>query len=201
MGEDVIYYVAYRSGIEGVGPVSAAESGGALIELSLTGTIEAFVEGLVMRHGPDARVSEDPARFAALFAALDRYFAGRAERFEGIRLAPSGTEFQRRVWDALVKIPWGGVVTYGELASITSRPGTNRPGAARAVGGACGANPIPLVIPCHRVLGAEGRIGGYSGGEGVKKILLEIEGHSVSSSGVVGGVVGNRSNQKNAGGR
>ncbi len=184
MEKGVIYYAAYRPGVAGVGPVLVAKSGGAIVELSLTGTIEACAEGLARRHGAEVRLVEDPARFAQLFAALDRYFDGRPERFEGIRLAPLGTEFQRRIWDALTKIPWGGVVSYKELASMVGSPG-----AARAAGGACGANPIPLVIPCHRVLGAGGSIGGYSGGKGIKKILLEIEGHVVSPSGMVGGVV------------
>jgi O-6-methylguanine DNA methyltransferase len=83
----------------------------------------------------------------------------------------SGTEFQRRVWRALGKIPPGETLSYGELAAAIGRPK-----AARAVGAACGANPIPLLIPCHRVLAAGGRLGGFTAGLAWKRKLLEREG-------------------------
>src|SRR5690606_13127856 len=82
-----------------------------------------------------------------------------------------GTDFERRVWRAMIAIPQGRTQTYGEVARMLgSTP--------RAVGGACGANPIPLVIPCHRIVGAGGALGGYSGGRGAetKRFLLELEG-------------------------
>lgn len=100
---------------------------------------------------------------------LQDYFDGKRRDFD-LPLDPSGTEFQRRVWSALTKIPFGATRTYGELAkSIKSAP--------RAVGGACGANPIPIIIPCHRILAAEGRLGGYSGDGGArtKEVLLKLE--------------------------
>ncbi len=82
-----------------------------------------------------------------------------------------GTEFQQRVWEELLRIPAGHSRSYGELARTLRKPG-----AARAVGSACGANPIPLLIPCHRVLAADGRLGGFSGGLEWKRRLLAVEG-------------------------
>ncbi|MEY4387436.1 MAG: Methylated-DNA--protein-cysteine methyltransferase [Verrucomicrobiota bacterium] len=87
----------------------------------------------------------------------------------------SGTEFQQRVWEELLWIPCGETRSYGEVAK-----NIRKPKAVRAVGGACGANPIPLLIPCHRVLAANRKIGGFSGGLGWKQRLLEIEGVEVA---------------------
>lgn len=112
----------------------------------------------------------DSSLLARAGAQLAEYFAGARRAFD-LPLAPAGTAFQRRVWDALARIPWGETATYGEIAA---RVGS----APRAVGGACGANPIPIVIPCHRVLAGGGRAGGYSGGAGIatKAALLRLEG-------------------------
>jgi methylated-DNA-[protein]-cysteine S-methyltransferase len=103
---------------------------------------------------------------------LDEYFAGRRRSFS-IPLAARGTPFQHAIWDQLSELEWGEVTTYGELGM-----GTGRPTAGRAVGGAIGANPIPIIVPCHRVLGSDGRVTGYSGGQGIptKLWLLEHEG-------------------------
>jgi methylated-DNA-[protein]-cysteine S-methyltransferase len=100
---------------------------------------------------------------------LDAYFAGDLTEFD-LPLRPAGSAFELRVWEAMQEIPYGETRSYGDLASaIASAP--------RAVGGACGKNPIPIVIPCHRVLGKTG-LGGYSGAGGpkTKQILLEFEG-------------------------
>lgn len=86
-----------------------------------------------------------------------------------------GTEFQQRVWEELLRIPTGQTRSYSELARILRKPG-----AARAVGGACGSNPIPLLIPCHRVLAANGHLGGFSGGLAWKRRLLAVEGVGAS---------------------
>jgi methylated-DNA-[protein]-cysteine S-methyltransferase len=107
-----------------------------------------------------------------LVRQVRRYFEGRLSMFD-LELDWSGaTEFQRRVWKALVKIPYGETLTYGELARRIGRPGV-----ARAVGRAVGANPIPLIVPCHRVVAAGGGLGGYSapGGVAVKRRLLDFE--------------------------
>lgn len=101
---------------------------------------------------------------------LEEYFDGRRRDFD-LPLAPPGTTYQRRIWDALSAIPYGEVRRYGALA-------TELDSAPRAIGGACGRNPIPIIIPCHRVVGHNGSLGGYSGMEGIdtKRFLLRLEG-------------------------
>lgn len=100
---------------------------------------------------------------------LTEYFAGRRQRFE-VPLAPRGTAFQQAVWTALREIPYGTTVAYGELARRLGRPG-----AARAVGAANAANPVPILIPCHRVIGSRGKLTGFGGGLAIKESLLALE--------------------------
>ncbi len=100
---------------------------------------------------------------------LDEYFGGRRRAFD-LPIAVRGTEFQEQVWLTLAEIPYGETVSYGELASMVGRPR-----ASRAVGQANGANPIPIVLPCHRVIAADGTIGGYGGGISTKRQLLALE--------------------------
>jgi methylated-DNA-[protein]-cysteine S-methyltransferase len=100
--------------------------------------------------------------------ALADYFAGRVPLLPALDL--QGSDFQRLVWRALLDIPWGEVRTYGEVAAALGRPG-----AARAVGAANGKNPVAILVPCHRVVAAGGRLGGYSGGLQVKRELLAHE--------------------------
>lgn len=111
----------------------------------------------------------DDAWFAPVVAQLEEYFAGRRTAFE-VPLGLEGTAFQRRVWEALLAVPYGETVSYGELAR---RVGV--PGAARAVGSANGRNPVALIVPCHRVIGADGSLGGYGGGTARKSYLLGLE--------------------------
>lgn len=101
---------------------------------------------------------------------LEAYFEGRLKAFD-LPLAPMGTAFQQKVWQALSRIPYGSTRSYGELAAEL---GT----APRPLGGACGRNPIPIIIPCHRVLAGNGGLGGYSGQDGTdtKDFLLRLEG-------------------------
>lgn len=106
---------------------------------------------------------------AELVEALDAYFAGRLQRFE-LPLDPRGTEFQREVWRELRRIPFGQTATYGDLARRLAKPG-----GSRAVGAANGANPLPIVIPCHRVVASKG-LGGFSSGRERKIRLLRLEG-------------------------
>jgi methylated-DNA-[protein]-cysteine S-methyltransferase len=101
---------------------------------------------------------------------LEAYFGGQRTSFD-LPLAPAGTEFQRSVWDALLKVPFGVTSTYGALAALLGRPT-----GARAVGAAVGANPIPIVIPCHRIIGKDGSLTGFAGGLERKSILLKLEG-------------------------
>ena len=104
-------------------------------------------------------------------AQLAAYFAGSLRLFD-LPLAPRGTDFQQSVWQELATIPYGTTVTYGELAVRIGLPVS----ASRAVGSANGANPIPIVLPCHRVIGADGTLTGYAGGPARKQALLHLEG-------------------------
>ncbi|MBT7487016.1 MAG: methylated-DNA--[protein]-cysteine S-methyltransferase [Rhodospirillales bacterium] len=102
---------------------------------------------------------------------LDAYFDGAIKQFD-LPLRPQGTAFQKRLWALLQRIPYGTVQTYGDLAKALGS-------AARAVGGACGKNPLPIIIPCHRVISATGKLTGYTGGDGLetKRALLRLEGY------------------------
>lgn len=111
--------------------------------------------------------------------ALDAYFAGQLRALDSLDVDPRGTDFQRRVWLTLRTIPPGSPVSYGELASRVGRPT-----ASRAVGAANGRNPIPLVLPCHRVIGADGSLTGFGGGMKRKAWLLEHEATQAALPGV-----------------
>lgn len=113
---------------------------------------------------------QDDQRLADVRKQLEEYFAGSRQEFE-LSVAPEGTEFQLDVWHALRKIPYGQTITYGEQARRIDRTS-----ASRAVGTANGQNPISIVIPCHRVIGADGSLTGYAGGIDRKRKLLELEG-------------------------
>jgi methylated-DNA-[protein]-cysteine S-methyltransferase len=115
-----------------------------------------------------------PALLVAAMAQLEEYFAGRRQCFD-LPLELNGTDFQRSVWTELGEIPYGETISYAELAMMVGRPQ-----AYRAVGQANGANPIPIVLPCHRVLASGGGIGGYGGGLTMKRQLLTLEGVEVS---------------------
>ncbi|MBI5017824.1 MAG: methylated-DNA--[protein]-cysteine S-methyltransferase [Deltaproteobacteria bacterium] len=118
---------------------------------------------------------EDRGAFDGLRRQLDEYFAGLRRHFD-VRLVPQGTGFQQEVWRALRTIPFGCTETYAGLAARVGRPK-----AARAVGAANGANPIAILIPCHRVVGRGGRLTGYSGGLARKQALLDLEARAPGS--------------------
>jgi methylated-DNA-[protein]-cysteine S-methyltransferase len=103
-------------------------------------------------------------------AQLGEYFAGTRRTFD-LPLAPRGTEFQRAVWHALAAIPYGETISYAQLATRVGKPA-----ATRAVGAANGRNPLPIVLPCHRVIGANGSLTGFGGGLPTKQFLLRLEG-------------------------
>ncbi len=111
----------------------------------------------------------DPVATAAIDRQLREYFDGARDGFD-VPLNPGGTEFQRRVWQLLREIPYGGTRSYGELAALLGQPG-----ASRAVGRANATNPIPIVVPCHRVIGANGTLTGFAGGLDTKRWLLDFE--------------------------
>jgi methylated-DNA-[protein]-cysteine S-methyltransferase len=108
--------------------------------------------------------------FAAAREQLGEYFAGERTEFD-LHLAPDGTPFQAQVWEALTRIPYGRTASYGEIAR-----GIGHPSASRAVGMANGRNPISIIVPCHRVIGTDGKLTGYAGGVERKRFLLELEG-------------------------
>jgi methylated-DNA-[protein]-cysteine S-methyltransferase len=132
--------------------------------LSLIG----FPEGSMRREPePDWIFSDKP--FAAAREQLTAYFAGERKSFD-LNLNPVGTEFQLQVLDELQKIPYGITASYGDIAKRIGRPK-----AVRAVGAANGRNPIPIIIPCHRVIGSTGKLTGFGGGIPTKKALLKLE--------------------------
>ena len=122
-----------------------------------------------MAADPPAGSVQRHEHFADVIAQLDAYFERRLRSF-GLTLRPRGTPFQLRVWEALRAIPYGETRSYSEVAR-----GIGKPDAVRAVGAANGANPLPIVVPCHRVLGANGSLTGFGGGLRVKRFLLDLE--------------------------
>jgi methylated-DNA-[protein]-cysteine S-methyltransferase len=137
-----------------IGDLTAFEDEGRLVALEW-----GWVDG-----GSDLPVLRNAER------QLEDYFDGRRQTFD-LPLAPAGSPFQHKVWAALQRIPYGSVLTYGALATALGS-------APRAIGGACGRNPLPIIIPCHRVLAADGSLGGYSAFDGLetKRFLLALEG-------------------------
>jgi methylated-DNA-[protein]-cysteine S-methyltransferase len=118
---------------------------------------------------PDPAWKEDSSPLEEVIRQLRAYFAGELDSFD-LPLAPEGTPFQLKVWNLLCDIPYGETISYGELAHRIGNPK-----ASRAVGLANGSNPIPIVIPCHRVIGSNGKLTGYGGGLPVKEKLLALE--------------------------
>jgi methylated-DNA-[protein]-cysteine S-methyltransferase len=118
---------------------------------------------------PQSDWQEDSAAFREATTQLTAYFAAQLRVFD-LPLAPKGTPFQQLVWEELLKIPYGETISYGELAHRIGNPK-----ASRAVGLANGSNPIPIIIPCHRVIGSNGKLTGYGGGLPIKEKLLALE--------------------------
>jgi len=145
-----------------VGAVLLVADGQALTQLHFQGGPQP------LRAAPQWRRAAAP--FAAVLAQLEEYFSGKRRTFE-LALAPQGTPFQLAVWQALRAIRYGETVSYGELAQRVGRTGS-----ARAVGAANGANPLPIIVPCHRVIGADGSLTGFGGGLHIKRALLALEG-------------------------
>jgi methylated-DNA-[protein]-cysteine S-methyltransferase len=142
-------------------------------ELLLVGD-DHSLRGLYMQEGrtakkvqPDWRETDEP--FIPVRAQLTEYFDGRRSAFD-VPLVMTGSDFERRVWNALLEIPYGESTSYGEIARRVGEPG-----AARAVGVANARNPIAVVVPCHRVIGADGSLTGYGGGLARKRFLLDLE--------------------------
>lgn len=136
-----------------IGPLSLIEEDGFLVKINFE----------------DAGTSEETPLLLEAARQLSQYFAKTRKHFS-IPLNPKGTAFQRKVWGALLEIPWGETRTYGEIATQIGSPK-----ACRAVGMANHCNPLPIVIPCHRVIGANGKLVGYGGGLDIKEALLRLE--------------------------
>ena len=143
-------------------------------DLELTGDGKALSEIRFLdapgADGPRSPGKREQAPFGQVITQLEQYFEGTRTEFD-LPLAPVGTEFQLAVWELLLRIPYGRTSTYGELARQLGKPG-----ASRAVGAANGANPLSIVVPCHRVIGASGKLTGFGGGLHNKEILLRLEG-------------------------
>jgi methylated-DNA-[protein]-cysteine S-methyltransferase len=171
--EEGLVEVAYCEIDSPIGTLLAAGTDEGLVRIGWEGSDHGrILEGLVESVGP--RVLELPSRFDELRRELDEYFEGRRRRFEvplDWRLTGG---FVREVLTETSRIPFGETRTYAEVAAAAGRPQ-----AFRAAGSALGANPIPVVVPCHRVLRKGGALGGYGGGLSVKRKLLEIEGVDV----------------------
>lgn len=150
-----------------IGQLAVATVGDCIVGIDLRGDPAALETQLIKKAGASAPGS--PSR--VVLDALDRYFAGDLTAIDALAVNPSGTPFQLRVWSALRDVRAGSTTSY---SAIAKRLGT--PQAVRAVGAANGANPIPIVIPCHRVIGADGRLVGYGGGLERKRWLLAHEG-------------------------
>jgi len=145
---------------------------GALLQLDFVGARQApdHPDELVALHRHRGRaLNFEPARLTHVRDQLAAWFRGERTDFD-LGVAAEGTPFQRRVWRALVAIPYGETRSYGELAASLGRPGS-----ARAVGRANGSNPVAIVVPCHRVIGASGALTGYAGGVERKRRLLALE--------------------------
>jgi methylated-DNA-[protein]-cysteine S-methyltransferase len=157
--------IHYRTIDSPIGPLTLAGHGSVLTNLRMVDqTYEPSHAGW----------SPDPGAFADAVDQLDAYFAGELIDFD-VELDLGGTEFQQRVWKALLTIPYGETRSYGEIAEQIGAPG-----AARAVGLANGHNPVAIIVPCHRVIGAGGQLTGYGGGLDRKQALLELERHRAS---------------------
>lgn len=152
-----------------LGQIGLACSEDALVGLWLPGQ-RSFSKETVFLSSPE----EHPV-LAQTAQWLDRYFAGLRPNAREIPLAPQGTAFQKLIWNLLLEIPYGASSTYGALAALAAADLGKARMSAQAVGGAVGANPISIIIPCHRCLGAKGQLTGYAGGLALKKALLTLE--------------------------
>jgi methylated-DNA-[protein]-cysteine S-methyltransferase len=162
--------VAYAQIDSPVGPVWVATTGRGICAVGLgAGQPEAFLAGLARQISPEPP-REDAAALTPALTQLREYLS-RIRRVFDLPLDVRGTAFQRAVWTAVARIPYGTTTTYGEIARRIGQPQ-----ASRAVGAALSANLLPILIPCHRVIGARGRLVGYSGGIEMKAALLRIEG-------------------------
>lgn len=164
-----VYYSKVNSRF-GLLTLVATEEGLCRVEFGYHERTMLLIETWLKKHHIRGPLIENEARFASANQQLDEYFSHKRTTFQ-LQLAVYGTDFQRRVWEALQQIPYGETRAYKEIANEIGSPK-----AVRAVGNANNHNPLPLIIPCHRVIGTNGTMVGYSGGMSLKERLLELEG-------------------------
>lgn len=159
-----------------IGLLTLASDGNNLVGLWMAG--QKYHGGTI----PEAMTAKDDiAAFRVTKKWLDKYFAGEQPAISELPLAPIGGEFRQGIWSILTEIPYGKVITYGDIAKKMAVKMNKPTMSSQAVGGAVGHNPISIIIPCHRVVGANGSLTGYAGGIGTKLKLLELEGVDMSS--------------------
>ncbi|MEK7680185.1 MAG: methylated-DNA--[protein]-cysteine S-methyltransferase [Deltaproteobacteria bacterium] len=161
-------FIGFSSRCFAIGEIHAAGDRRGITDISIGGSKQGFLRQLRERHGHKAII--EGADYRAVFKTLDEYFKGKRTRF-GLKVNLIGRPFDVSIWKALIKIPYGRTVSYEELALMAGHTG-----AQRAAGSACGRNPVPIIVPCHRVIRKDKGLGGYTGGLEIKKALLEIEG-------------------------
>ncbi len=166
------FQTKYRSPL---GNISIASDGENIVGLWLEG--QKYFQNTIRG---EMILREDLPIFDVAREWLNRYFEGERMKITGLPLAPVGSEFQQKVWKILCEIPYGEMTTYGEIARRIAKERKIARMSAQAVGGAVGHNPISIMIPCHRVIGANGNLTGYGGGIDKKIKLLELEGVDVS---------------------
>lgn len=149
--------------------LAATDKGVCCINFSKSSNLDSFIQKIENKYSTP--VKENDAAFSGISEKLLRYFAGQNVSFEGDVDLLQGTEFQKTVWEQVSLIKYGQYKTYKQIANAL-----NNPKAIRAVGTANGANPVPILIPCHRVISSDGGLGGYAGGLDVKDALLRLEG-------------------------
>jgi len=152
-----------------VGELTLLAEGNRLVAIGFEGYGERALALLAAHHGGVVEVADDPDPAGAA-SALARYFEGELDALRNVPVDPAGTPFQKRVWASLRRIRPGTTISYADLALRIGQPA-----ASRAVAQACGKNPIPIVVPCHRVIGSDGLLVGYGGGLGIKARLLAHE--------------------------
>lgn len=168
----MIYQTEYVSPI---GEITLASDGECLIGLWVEG--QKYFLGTIK---DDIIIKDDLEIFDKTKQWLDKYFAKQNPLISDLPLSPRGSEFRRAVWDILCEIPYGEVMTYGQISDMMAKCMNKKTMSAQAVGGAVGHNPISIIIPCHRVVGTNGSLTGYAGGIDKKIKLLKIEGVDIN---------------------
>ena len=167
----MMYKSIYNSPL---GPITLVSDGENLIGLYLEGQVhfeQTIKEEVITR--------DDLSVFMLINNWLDKYFAGEAIEIGNLPLRLEGSPFRKSVWQILSRIPYGKLITYGDIAKEMALLTGKERMSAQAVGNAVGHNPISIIVPCHRVIGTDGKLTGYAGGLDLKIKLLEIEGHSI----------------------